>query len=167
MEKRINNKIEDYIVEFKTDIKSFINQYVNDTSTNNKLNNYIDSYNKLILKKEDFVKRKRVKNVVPMYERCMAKRANNERCSRRKKQGEDFCGTHIKGQPHGIVTDNDDKPSYKKITVKTQDIKGIIYYIDEFNNVYDHNDILNGIKDPKVIAKYKYKNNEYSIPEFE
>ena len=43
----------------------------------------------------------------------------------------------------------------KKVEVWAEDINGIIYYIDKFNNVYDHNDIINGIPDPKVIAKYE------------
>ena len=34
----------------------------------------------------DLTKRKRVKNVVPLHERCCALRANEEQCTRRKKK---------------------------------------------------------------------------------
>ena len=40
---------------------------------------------------------------VPSSERCMAKRANGEQCTRRKKQDSCYCGTHTKGTPHGTV----------------------------------------------------------------
>ena len=61
-----------------------------------------------MLSKEDFQKRKRVKNVVPQFERCGAKRANGEQCTRRKKDDSCFCGTHVKGTPHGEVSTTDD-----------------------------------------------------------
>ena len=62
--------------------------------------------------KEDFIKRKRIKNIVPNYERCIAKRANGEQCTRRNKNGEQFCGTHIKGTPHGIIDINNTSKSF-------------------------------------------------------
>ena len=56
--------------------------------------------------------------------------------------------------------------TFKKVTVQAQDIKGIIYYLDSIGNVYDPNDIINGIKNPKIIAKYKHTDGVYTIPEF-
>lgn len=167
MEKRVNLKIEDYIDTFKNNILELVDNQCDD-ETKVIFNNYLNNYNKLILSKEDFTKRKRVKNIVPYYDRCCAYRANGERCTRRRKDDMQFCGTHVKGQPHGIVSE-DDKSSttkFKKITVRQQDIKGIIYYIDDTQNVYDPNDIMNGIKNPRVIAKYLFDNDTYSIPSF-
>ena len=47
--------------------------------------------------------RRRRKIVIESNERCCALRSNGSRCTRRKKDGnEKFCGTHIKGTPHGI-----------------------------------------------------------------
>jgi len=140
-----------------------------DDQTKNILTNYINNYDKFNLTKEDFSKRKRVKNVVPFYDRCCAKRANHDRCTRRRKDDSTFCGTHIKGQPHGIIDSNAEDNTiakFKRITVRQQDIKGIVYYIDDEHNVYNPNDIVNG-DTPRVIAKYiTLEDGGYSIPEF-
>ena len=128
----------------------------------------------LKITKEDLQRRKRVKNVVPLQSRCCAKRANGEQCTRRRKNESIFCGTHIKGTPHGKMDDKNITPIEKKITVWAQDIKGIIYYIDNERNVYDPQDILDNKVNPTVIAKWE-KNNvslcgketeEYHIPAF-
>jgi len=117
--------------------------------------------------KDDFQKRKRVKNFVPMFDRCCAKRANDERCTRRKKDGCEYCGTHLKGTPHGIVEDDTEpKNNTQKIEVYAQDIQGIIYYIDKNNNVYQAEDIVSNKVNPKIIAKYVKDGENYIIPEF-
>ena len=129
----------------------------------------------LKLDKTDFQKRKRVKNVVPLHDRCIACRANGEQCTRRRKGDSEYCGTHIKGTPHGIISkekqDSEPKPMIKKVSVWAQDIKGIIYYIDDNSNVYETSAILQGTDNPKIIAKYqKSLDNEgnvaYAIPSF-
>jgi hypothetical protein len=114
------------------------------------------------------MKRKRVKNFVPIFDRCCAKRATSEQCTRRKKEGFEYCGTHIKGTPHGIIDtqDNEVKVNTQKIEVWAQDIQGIIYYIDKFNNVYQAEDIVVNKVNPKIIAKYIKTGEQYSIPEF-
>ena len=127
---------------------------------------------KKILQKENVLK-----ILYHFHERCCALRANNEQCTRRKKNSEKFCGTHIKGIPHGeISNDNKNFQTIVKKEIWAQDINGIIHYIDDENNVYEHTDIINNIMNPKIIAKYekitkttieKDKVNEeqiYSIP---
>ena len=166
MERRIKEKTTEYITKFKNEIIEYINTKDLSTSDINYITNYITNYSMLELTKEDFVRRKRVKNVVPLFERCCAKRANGEQCTRRSKDGDKFCGTHSKGQPHGIMPEEHNDVTFKKVTVQAQDIKGIIYYIDSTGNVYDPNDIMNGIKNPKIIAKYEYNDGVYTIPEF-
>jgi hypothetical protein len=168
MEKRINKKIETYILDFKDKIKQKATDMglANDTKLS-QLVQYIYDYDRLILNKEDFTKRKRVKNVVHLFDRCYAKRANGEQCTRRKKDGCEYCGTHMKGTPHGICTIEDDiKPKTEKISVWAQDIQGIIYYIDKDHNVYQIEDIMYGKDNPKVIAKYIKIGDIYTIPEF-
>jgi hypothetical protein len=188
MERRLNKKIEDYLISFKNDIAKKLQQMVNgleihDASTKDEMMKSIDNtklqcnsmagfvynYEKLRLGKDDFMKRKRVKSVVPMYERCSAKRANGEQCTRRKKDGETYCGTHIKGTPHSIMDESEcETPTTKnvKVDIWAQDIKGIIYYIDKAGNVYDTEDIMKIDKYPKrVIAKYHQDEaGKYSIP---
>ena len=114
------------------------------------------------INKTDLQKRKRVKNIVPLCDKCCALRANGEQCSRRKRDGSEYCGTHIKGI-YGKFLLNYPK-NHKTVQVWIQEIHGISYYIDKFNNVYDHHDIVNNRKDPKIIAKYTNEGGSYNIP---
>jgi hypothetical protein len=103
---------------------------------------------------DDTSKRKRVKNVVPLFDRCIAKRASGEQCTRRKKEGEGYCGTHIKGRPHGCVNQAEEQfVTNKKVEVWIREIKGIVYYVDANKNVYDPEDILANKINPRIIMK--------------
>lgn len=164
MEKRINQKTRTYLQQFKNDIKEHISNKCFPVDDVNSLLQFVYDYQPLEFGKIDFQKRKRVKNVVPFYERCCALRANNEQCTRRKKGEDKFCGTHTKGTPHGEINQEQIKPTHTKKTVWAQDIKGIIYYIDDTNNVYHPQDVLNNTVNPKIIAKYILEDGEYSIP---
>jgi len=168
MEKRLNKKLESWITSFKDDIREKATQIgISKNDQTNQLIQYIYDYDRLTFGKEDFQKRKRVKNVVPFFDRCCAKRASNEQCTRRKKDSSEYCGTHMKGTPHGIIdTQSDNKPTTQKIEVFAKDIQGIIYYIDNNNNVYQAEDIIINKVDPKIIAKYVKNGDHYSIPEF-
>jgi len=170
MEKRLNHKIAEYISDFKSKIKEKSDDL--ELTGNDKaveLLEFIVDYNRLILTKDDFIKRKRVKNVVPFLDRCCAKRATDEQCTRRKKNGFDFCGTHTKGTPHGIVTSEDQPAAVsetKTVEVWAQDIHGIIYYIDKSSNVYKAEDVVGNKINPQIIAKYSLHDGVYSIPAF-
>jgi hypothetical protein len=169
MEKRLNKKLESYITTFKDCIREkATNMGINKNEQVNQLIQYIYDYDRLSFNKEDFQKRKRVKNFVPIFDRCCAKRANEEQCTRRKKDGCEYCGTHLKGTPHGIIDNqNEPKNNTQKIEVYAQDISGIIYYIDNNNNVYQAEDIISNKINPKIIAKYVKEGLIYSIPEFD
>jgi len=164
MEKRISNKHRVYLQKFKDNIKDIISQTECSEEVGNQILQYVYDYQPLIFEKTDFQKRKRVKNIVPFFERCCALRANKEQCTRRRKDCSKFCGTHIKGVPHGEINKTTQKPTHTKKTVRAQDIQGIIYYIDDENNVYDPHDVMNNIVNPKIIAKYVEKDGKYSIP---
>jgi hypothetical protein len=168
MEKRLNKKLETWITSFKDDIREKATQIgISKNDQTNQLIQYIYDYDRLTFGKEDFQKRKRVKNVVPFFDRCCAKRASNEQCTRRKKDDIEYCGTHMKGTPHGIIdTQNESKPNTQKIEVWAQDIQGIVYYIDKAYNVYQAEDIVINKLNPKIIAKYIKIGEVYSIPEF-
>jgi|TARA_B110000914_G_C15486752_1_gene458444 hypothetical protein len=164
MEKRINTKTRIYLQQFKNDIKELVAELNIPEDKTNILLQFVYDYQPIEFTKIDFQKRKRVKNVVPFFERCCALRANNEQCTRRKKGNDKFCGTHTKGIPHGEINKEQEKPTHTKKTVWAQDIKGIIYYIDDTNNVYHPQDVLNNTVNPKIIAKYIVDDGEYSIP---
>lgn len=168
MERRLNKKAETYITVFKDGIREKATQMgMTKNEQVSQLIQYIYDYERLTFNKEDFQKRKRVKNFVPVFDRCCAKRATNEQCTRRKKEGCEYCGTHLKGTPHGIVdSQNEPKNTTQKIEVFAQDIQGIIYYIDKNNNVYQAEDIISNKINPKIIAKYLKDGEKYSIPEF-
>jgi hypothetical protein len=168
MERRINKKIEAYVTAFKEDVLSRAEQLgLNNNPALSSLVKYVYDYDRLVLAKEDFMKRKRVKNAIHLSDRCCAKRASCEQCTRRKKEGFEYCGTHLKGTPHGICdSDDNDKPQGQKIEVWVQDIQGIVYYIDKNFNVYQTEDIFTNKVNPKIIAKYVKNGEIYSIPEF-
>jgi hypothetical protein len=168
MERRINKRIDSYITIFKDSIRDKANSLGIQGEQNNHLLQFIYDYDRLTLTKEDFLKRKRVKNIVPYCDRCSAKRANGEQCTRRKKEEDEYCGTHMKGTPHGMVDlQEENKQTMQKIEVWAQDIQGIIYYIDKMMNVYQAEDIVSNKPNPKIIAKYVKVGETYTIPEFE
>ena len=116
----------------------------------------------VVLDMSDIMKKKRTKNVVPMDDRCTAKCADNEQCTRKKKPGNDVCGTHRKGIPHGVITEKQ-SVSLKKLEVWTQDINGIMYYIDANENIYKTEDVLKNKTNPSIYAKWKKEGEVYSI----
>jgi len=165
MEKRINKKIEDYVIGFKDGLKNKINELdISDKTKVNSLLEYLYDYNRLVLVKDDLIKRKRVKNSIPATNRCNAKRANNEQCTRRRKSDSEYCGTHSKGSPNGFLNaDVCNECNNEKVELTVEDINGIIYYIDNFNNVYKTEDVLSGKENPQIIAKYTRDNNKINI----
>lgn len=162
MERRISKKVNDYTYNFKNEIAERLK--VMDSSDPTEIMNFIYQYKNFELTKEDFMKRKRVKNMVPVYERCCAKRANGQQCTRRKKDDSQYCGTHSKGTPHGVMNENETVSNITKVEVSAIDIKGIVYYLDNEGNVYDTEDIIANKKNPRIIAKYEKNGEEYFIP---
>jgi hypothetical protein len=168
MDKFINKKIENYTTLLKNDISHKIGEL--SFSEKNKINELLEfvfEYPRLSITKEDVSKRKRVKNAIPDLNRCNAKRANGEQCTRRRKDDVEFCGTHMKGVPHGLIAISQSTETMIKLEVIAQEIAGIVYYIDKFENVYKTEDILEGKENPLIVAKYmKQMNGTFSIPEW-
>lgn len=168
MERRISKKCETHMLKFKNDIKEWLDESeISKSKLYSVFLQYMYDYPPLNLEKEDFQKRKRVKNLVPHFDRCGAKRANGDQCSRRKQPGFEHCGTHIKGTPHGeIEIETVEQKKQNKIEVFVQEIQGINYYIDNNSNVYKTEDIASNSKNPAIIAKYnKNSKGDYQIPE--
>ena len=168
MEKRLNNKLELYIKAFKDNIRDkIISLGLENVEHMAEFMEYVYEYDRLVVDKNDFVKRKRVKNSIPEDNRCMAKRANGEQCTRRRKDPNcDFCGTHSKGTPHGLI-DSTEEDLHKNQTMEVfaQEIKGIVYYIDHYNNVYNTEDVMKQKQDPVIIGRWEKINNDYIIPD--
>lgn len=162
MERRLNKKIQTYLQNFKTEIVENIQNIENKDD----LISFVYNYNKLELVKDDLIKRKRIKNTVPVFERCCAKRANNEQCTRRKKEGDQFCGTHSKGTPHGVITDNIQIDTTVKKELSVVEIQGIVHYIDNDKHVYNTADVLSNKQDPRVIAHYEKNDENYTVTSY-
>ena len=163
MEKRLSERIEDYVSLMKSSLMKKIDEMEGDETEKSSLCAFIKSYDEFQVEKSDFQKRKRSQNTVPSFLRCLSKRSDGEQCSRRKKEGCDFCGTHSKGSPHGNFVEN---VVMKKVEVWVQEICGISYYVDKELNVYKTEDIINNKPNPTVIAKYVKNGEIYSISEF-
>lgn len=157
MEKRVEVKVSSYLNQFKDDIKNKMSELELIETSDSKYSDllrYIFDYQSLSWDKEDFTRRKRVKNTVPAIDRCMAKRANGEQCTRRRKEGCQYCGTHSKGTPHGEYEETSNQESQNKIVELTvQDINGIMYYIDSEDNVYNQSHVLSNKINPERIGK--------------
>lgn len=171
MEKRINEQTRQYVSKFKEDIRDKIVELgIKDSEHINDLLEFVYEYKRLAFEKEDFMKRRRVKNSVPVENRCNAKRANGEQCTRKRREDCEFCGTHYKGTPHGIATsaDSEDSCANDAITLEVfaEEIGGIVYYIDKFRNVYKTDDILQSRMNPSIIAKWEKTGDKYTIPDF-
>lgn len=165
MEVKVSKKIDTYLSKFKLDIAKQINELqLTEQHNINELMTFIWDYQNLVISTEDITRKKRVKNTVPQFERCTAKRCSGEQCTRRRKDNDEFCGTHIKGTPHGVIVKNSNEDtSYKKVSVWIQEISGISYYIDNMYNVYNMEDIIQNKMNPRVIFKWKMENDEYII----
>ena len=181
MEKIINKKIDTHQVDFKNQIKLWFETHnaciqggssgsSGNTDLKSEFLQFVFDSPNIVFDKEDFQKRKRIKNIVASDHLCIAKRANGQQCTRSKKHNNgDFCGTHIKGTPHGeINTKPDDKgKTMTKIEIWVQEIKGINYYIDSNNNVYKPEDIISNKQNPAIIAKWSLsETGVYKIPTF-
>lgn len=159
IEHRINKKIGKSFLNLKDELEIKIEQITQmvgnmDLNVKTELDNLKDILNEGKIEKitqEDLLKRKRVKNFVPYFDRCIGKKSNGEQCTRKRRPNSKLCGTHEKGVPHGVY----DVSScvVRKVNVYACEIKGIVYYLDDDGNVYDTNDVHNNVKNPRIIAK--------------
>ena len=91
MERNIKNKVEFYINDFKSNIQNWILEnnaeiIINNENNTNDFLQYMLDFPFIDFSKDDFQRRKRIKNNIPDYNRCIALKCNGERCSRRQKR---------------------------------------------------------------------------------
>lgn len=168
MRRNIIDKITTHNMETKKKIHEYIDKNINKIENNKgedfkqELLQYIYDIENLELNDKDFIKRKRIANKIPNYERCCAKKSCGIRCTRKKKEG-NYCGTHCKGIPYGAF-DDDSVKNENEVNVWLEEIKGIHQYIDKDNNVYSSEDIVNSLENPRIIASWKRDlNGKYFI----
>ena len=114
----------------------------------------VDSLNQIKLDFEKYKKKHRTKNTIQSDHRCIAKRADGQQCSRKRKTESRYCGTHIKGCPHGEINQAIDN---HETTITTSAIcyEGIYYYIDKDNNVYNTEEVYKNVVNPNIIGKWE------------
>jgi len=91
--------------------------------------------------------------MIPMEERCMAKRANGGRCTRRRKT-EHYCGTHSKMNTSDMVDDTKEHGDLREMIITNIDIRGITYFTDQDRYLYMPSDILKSAPEPRIIGRY-------------
>ena len=163
MERRILDKINSQNDTYTKQLIQELSKLPSDLSQ--PLLQWVQSTKPVDISKSDFSKRKRAKNCVPHDSRCEARCAKGsghegEQCTRRKKDGCLYCGTHTKGLPHGIMIKQE--PAFKEKTIWAEEYRGIMYYIDE-TNVYNTEDIKKNKVNPEIIGSCTKSGNSYMI----
>jgi len=169
MEKIVNDRTKQSVAKFKDDLRNKILELgLSELPGIADFVGYLYDYDIPAITKDDLVQKKRTQNTVPPGNRCIAKRQNGEQCSRSRRNDCEFCGTHFKGTPHGLITEASADNSHEvvKLGVFAENISGIVYYLDKFGNVYNTREILEGTTNPSVIAKWVKIGDKYTIPEF-
>jgi hypothetical protein len=151
--KRLNDKNRNLFSEFSDDLTKMMMSDGIPEEVRNKIKCFVANYQFGQFSPDDLLKRKRTKNVVVCSDRCTAKRSNGEQCTRRHKEESQYCGTHNKGQPHGKVDEMMMDVRSKK-EVRAEEIKGIVYYIDDDGNVYNTEQVHQNVSSPDVIGNY-------------
>jgi len=155
MERRVSKLVRAHEQQFKEEVKAWVMKNMSEHPSSSSLIQFVYDYQNVQLNADDFVRRKRVKNTVPVCDRCIANRANGERCTRRKRNGSNLCGTHLKGTPHGMVNETTDEAPMKTVELWLKSINGITYHVDESNRVYSPEDILKGSHTPRIIGELR------------
>lgn len=110
-------------------------------------------YRHLLDQKMVSMDEKKKKRMIPLEERCIAKRANGGRCTRRRKF-EQFCGTHSNSNTNSVVEDDKETGDMKDIVISNVEIQGITYLADQERYLYMPNDILKSAPQPRIIGRY-------------
>ena len=95
-------------------------------------------------------KKKRKKNKkLDKCELCMAKKADRQQCTRRRKGNSEYCGKHMNNLKFGRVDDDEKFDNNEKyIKTRKEKINGDDYLVDDDNIVYNFDR-----QNPKIIGK--------------
>ncbi len=137
--------------------------------------------NNLILKK----KKKTNRRILPKNERCLGRKNDLTQCTRKRKDGSHFCGSHMKNLPNGKIGDDGacfnkkkgKRGRKRKNLLENQDetgilttkkyINGNLYLVDAKNVVYTFKNqlpIILGILDGNILDTRKFINKSIDDP---
>ena len=114
--------------------------------------------NKYNIDKEELVKlvpniiEKKKKKLTPCsnQHQCMGRKQDGKQCTRRKKEGADYCGKHINCQKYGRIDDKSaDKLNDDLLRTVLVDINNSNYLMDINNNLFSFHP-----EAPEYIGKY-------------
>ena len=137
--------------------------------------------NNLVSKK----KKKTNRRILPKHERCLGRKNDLTQCTRKRKDGHEFCGSHIKNLPNGKVGDNGD--CFKIIKAKrgrkpknvynSENKSGILgtkkyihenlYLVDSKNVVYAYREnlpVILGVLNGDLLDSTKFMNVKIDDP---
>ncbi len=159
--------------DISKDLGNIIKSKINDTilaisiDYNLDENELLEKYspNLQVIQEQTKIKRKR--KSIPKEHCCLGRKQFGEQCTRRKKNGSEFCGSHMKSLPYGRIDDKQEflckvkgkRGRKKKKTNSLEDNDDYIqtwidkdlgdaYLIDKYNTVYS-----NDPESPKIIGK--------------
>ena len=95
VETRLNARISEYFDTMKKGFEDVIER-VDNSNDQTMLKEFMNSIKPFSITQDDLLKRKRVKNIVPYFDRCLGKKSNGTQCTRRRKDGSELCGTTLK-----------------------------------------------------------------------
>ena len=149
-------------------IKTKINETIIAISVDYNLdeNELLSKYSPKLNSIQEITKIKRKRKSIPKEQCCLGRKQFGEQCTRRKKPGSEFCGSHMKSLPYGRIDDQKEhlckvkgKRGRKKKKVSIEENEEYIqtwidkdlgdkYLIDKYNTVYTNNP-----ESPKIIGK--------------
>ena len=131
--------------------------------------------NNLVSKK----KKKTNRRILPKNERCLGRKNDLTQCTRKRKDGHEFCGSHIKNLPNGKVGDDGacfnkkkgkrgrkrknllDNQDENGILTTKKYINGSIYLVDSHNIVYtfrENKPVVLGVLKGELLDSTKFMN---------
>ena len=131
--------------------------------------------NNLVSKK----KKKTNRRILPKNERCLGRKNDLTQCTRKRKDGHEFCGSHIKNLPNGKVGDDGacfnkkkgkrgrkrknlmDNQNDNGILTTKKYINGSVYLVDSRNIVYTFREdkpVILGVLNGDLLDSNKFMN---------
>ena len=131
--------------------------------------------NNLVSKK----KKKTNRRILPKNERCLGRKNDLTQCTRKRKDGHEFCGSHIKNLPNGKVGDDGacfnkkkgkrgrkrknlmDNQNDNGILTTKKYINGSVYLVDSTNIVYTFREdkpVILGVLNGDLLDSNKFMN---------
>lgn len=94
--------------------------------------------------------KKNKKTILDSTEICVARKADGQRCTRKRRENSEYCGKHSSHLKYGRADDNKptDKTDEKYVMTWHENIDGLDYLVDDQNVVYTYN-----LENPEIIGK--------------